>query len=99
MSSLIFCVFVDFPFISYGRSFLTEDHKCDFFFYGHLACSNIFLCVHIPNAIKVFCSSTEDNGAFIQLNSVHVFSSSLFISTILFKYCILIYSLMKLLVK
>ncbi len=25
-----FCVFVNFPLISYGRSFLTEDHKCDY---------------------------------------------------------------------
>ncbi len=45
-----FCVFVDFPLISYGQSFLTEEHKCDYFFYEHLA---IFLCVHTPNATKV----------------------------------------------
>ncbi len=29
---LDFCVFVDFPFISYGQSFLTEEHKCNNFF-------------------------------------------------------------------
>ncbi len=49
-------VFVGFPFISYGRSFLTEEHKWDYFFFDHLACSNHALklfCVHIPNAIKV----------------------------------------------
>ncbi len=26
-----FHVFVHFPFISYGRSILTKEHKCDFF--------------------------------------------------------------------
>lgn len=26
-------VFVDFPFISYGWSFLTEDHKFDYLFF------------------------------------------------------------------
>ncbi len=45
-----FCVFVDFPFISYGWSFMTEEHNCDFFFYDHLACSNqalnFFVCSH-----------------------------------------------------
>ncbi len=42
-----FCVFVNFPFISYGRSFLTEEHKCDYFIYDHLACfEHNFLCSH-----------------------------------------------------
>ncbi len=45
-----FWVFVDFPFISYSRSFLTEEHKCDYFFYDNLACSNrainFFVCSH-----------------------------------------------------
>ncbi len=49
-NSLNFCVFVDLPFISYGWSFLTEEHKCDYFFYDHLACSNqaviFFACSH-----------------------------------------------------
>ncbi len=53
----IFDFFFHFPFISYGRSFLTEDHECDYFFYIHLAFSNhalnFFVCVHIPSAIKV----------------------------------------------
>ncbi len=29
----LYTFFVDFPFISYGRSFLTEEHKCDNFFF------------------------------------------------------------------
>ncbi len=45
-----FCVFVDFPFISYGRSFLTKEHNCDYFLYDHLACSNqalnFLVCSH-----------------------------------------------------
>jgi len=45
------CVFVNFPFISYGRSFLTEEHKCDYF--SAQIMTSIVSCVHIPNAIKV----------------------------------------------
>ena len=48
--SLNCCIFVYFPFISYGRSFLTEDHECYYFFYAHLDCSNhalnFFVCSH-----------------------------------------------------
>ncbi len=30
-NDLNFCVLVNFPFIFFGRSFLTEDYKCDYF--------------------------------------------------------------------
>jgi len=57
-NSQSFCVFVNFPFISYGRSFLTKEHKCDYFFLRPLSLLGswpkfFFFCVHIPNAIKV----------------------------------------------
>jgi len=36
-----------------GRSFLTEEQKCDSFFTTTEIARINFFCVHIPNAIKV----------------------------------------------
>ncbi len=58
----IFCVFVDYPFISMVGHFWPED-KCDLFLrpLSLIESSPIFffVCVHIPNAIKVTYHSDE----------------------------------------
>ncbi len=64
--------FPHFPFISYGRSFLTEDHECDYFFPAHLTSSNhafnFLLCSH-SKCHKSHQVSYHSDEAVIFLNS------------------------------
>ncbi len=52
----MFSIFFFF-FISYGRSFLTKDHECDYFFMTTwnfwIMLSIFFVCVDIPSAKNV----------------------------------------------
>ncbi len=54
----MFSIFFFFSFISYGRSFLTKDHECNYFLYDHLdfldhALKLFCVCVDIPSAKNV----------------------------------------------